>query len=113
MQTDREALPPWAALARAASLLAEHGFQVVARNERGDSLYLAKGDSPWRLRLSNHARTPKQRRGHPEVLASLVVRAPKTERQVAAMVEAALRDYAGGLGRVAAQASGCASASRK
>ena len=99
------ALPPPAALARAARLLAEHGFREIARNERGDSLYLAQGDTPWRLRLSNHARTPKQRRGHPEVLASLVVRAPRTEAQVAAMVEAALRDYAGGLRRVAAQAS--------
>ncbi|GJD81308.1 hypothetical protein [Methylobacterium gregans] len=107
------ALPPPAALARAARLLTAHGFREVARNARGDSLYLARGDDPWRLRLSNHARTPKQRRGHPEVLASLVVREPKTEAQVAAMVEAALRDYAGGLRRVAAQASGASAASRK
>ncbi|GJD57111.1 hypothetical protein [Methylobacterium dankookense] len=109
-------LPPLQALARAAALLAGHGFRVVARNERGDSLYLAQDGSPWRLRLSNHARTPKQRRGHPEVLASLVVRAPRTHAQVAALVEAALRDYAGGLRRVAAQASGvdaASSASRK
>lgn len=108
-------LPPLAALARAARLLAEHGFGEVARNDRGDSLYLAKGDDPWRLRLSNHARTPKQRRGHPEVLASLVVREPRTEAQVAAMVAAALRDYAGGLRRAAAQASAVPSetASRK
>lgn len=107
------ALPPPAALARAARLLAAHGFREVARNARGDSLYLARGDDPWRLRLSNHARTPKQRRGHPEVLASLVVREPKTEARIAAMVEAALRDYAGGLRRVAAQASGASAASRK
>ena len=107
------ALPRLQALARAAALLAGHGFREVARNGRGDSLYLARGAEPHRLRLSNHARTPKQRRGHPEVLASLVIRAPRTEGQVAAMVEAVLRDYAGGLRRVAAQASGADSASRK
>lgn len=89
-------LPPTRALTLASALLAEHGFREVARNGRGDSLYLARDDEPGRLRLSNHARTPKQRRGHPEVLASLVVRQPRTPSQVAAMVEAALRDFAGG-----------------
>ncbi|MEH3116472.1 MAG: hypothetical protein PGN25_02385 [Methylorubrum populi] len=92
-------LPPRQALARAGERLAAHGFREVARNGRGDSLYLARGDGPERLRLSNHARTPKQRRLHPEVMASLVIRAPKTEAQVAAMVEAALRDFASGLAR--------------
>lgn len=93
------ALAPPRALALASRLLAERGFREVARNERGDSLYLAQGDGPERLRLSNHARTPKQRRVHPEVMASLVIRAPRTEAQVAAMVEAALRDFAAGLAR--------------
>ncbi|CAO4175859.1 hypothetical protein [Methylorubrum populi] len=92
-------LPPTQALARAGALLAGHGFRETARNERGDSLYYARGDGPERLRLSNHARTPKQRRLHPEVMTSLVIRAPKTEAQVAAMVEAALRDFAAGLAR--------------
>lgn len=92
-------LAPRQALARASTLLTAHGFHEVARNERGDSLYLARGDGPERLRLSNHARTPNQRRLHPEVMASLVIRAPKTEAQVAALVEAALRDFAGGLER--------------
>lgn len=92
-------LPPREALALASHLLTAHGFRETARNERGDSLYLARGEGPERLRLSNHARTPKQRRVHPEVMASLVIRAPKTEAQVAAMVEAALRDFAGGLAR--------------
>ncbi|KQT58510.1 hypothetical protein ASG52_21955 [Methylobacterium sp. Leaf456] len=92
-----DALPPVQALALARTLLAGHGFSEVARNARGDSFYLARGDDPGRLRLSNHARTPKQRRGHPEVLASLVIRQPRTHVQVAAMVEAALRDVAGGL----------------
>ena len=97
--SDADVLAPVPALAHASALLAGHGFREVARNERGDSLYLARGDDPGRLRLSNHARTPKQRRGHPEVLASLVVRQPRTRAQVAAMVEAALRDFAGGLRR--------------
>ena len=92
-------LPPREALALASRLLTAHGFRETARNERGDSLYLARGEGPERLRLSNHARTPKQRRVHPEVMASLVIRAPKTDAQVAAMVEAALRDFAGGLAR--------------
>ncbi|GAA0279106.1 hypothetical protein LNAOJCKE_1850 [Methylorubrum aminovorans] len=92
-------LPPPQALAHASRLLAVHGFRETARNTRGDSLYLARGEGPERLRLSNHARTPKQRRVHPEVMASLVIRAPKTEAQVAALVEAALRDFAGGLAR--------------
>ena len=92
-------LPPPQALAHASRLLAAHGCRETARNTRGDSLYLARGEGPERLRLSNHARTPKQRRVHPEVMASLVIRAPKTEAQVAALVEAALRDFAGGLAR--------------
>ncbi len=92
-------LPPLEALARASDLLVARGFRRVARNERGDSLYLAHGEGPERLRLSNHARTAKQRRLHPEVMASLVIRGPKTEAQVAALVEAALRDFAGGLAR--------------
>lgn len=104
-----DALPPDRALALARTHLAEHGFREVARNARGDSLYLARGDDPGRLRLSNHARTPKQRRGHPEVLASLVIRQPRTRAQIAAMVEAALRDVAGGLRRRDQAASGSGS----
>lgn len=95
-------LPPLEALealAHASRLLEAQGFHETARNDRGDSRYLARGEGPERLRLSNHARTPKQRRVHPEVMASLVIRAPKTEAQVAALVEAALRDFAGGLAR--------------
>ncbi|WP_232630409.1 hypothetical protein [Methylobacterium sp. Leaf118] len=89
------ALPPLRALAEAGRLLAGHGFREVARNDRGDSLYFARDAGPERLRLSNHARTPKQRRGHPEVVASLVIRQPKTRGQVAALVEATLRNVAG------------------
>ena len=87
------ALPPAAAIALAVRLLDGRGFAVGARNDRGDSLYLRPEGSPFLLRVSNHARSPKQRRGHPEVLASLVVRGPRTPSQVAAMVEAAVRDF--------------------
>ncbi|MFG5119415.1 hypothetical protein OWC43_11930 [Methylorubrum sp. POS3] len=90
-----DALAPGPALAHASALLTQRGFHEVARNARGDSLYLARGNDPGRLRLSNHARTPKQRRGHPEVLASLVIRQPRNLSQIAVMVEAALRDFAG------------------
>ena len=93
MRTAPAALPPTAAIALAVQLVAARGFAVTARNDRGDSLYLRPEGSPFVLRVSNHARTPKQRRGHPEVLASLVVRGPRTPAQVAAMVEAAVRDF--------------------
>ncbi len=106
---EADALPPAQALAHARTLLAEHGFREVARNERGDSFYLAHGEDPGRLRLSNHARTPKQRRGHPEVLASLVIRQPRTRTQIAAMVEAALRDVADGRRRRDQAATGSGS----
>lgn len=93
------ALPPAAALALAASLLAGHGFRAVARNARGDSLYLQPEGCGFALRLSNHARTAKQRRRRTDVLASLVIAAPRSPRQVTALVDAALRDFAGARGR--------------
>ncbi|MGU3538309.1 hypothetical protein [Methylobacterium sp. A54F] len=86
-------LPPLQAIALAARLLEAASFAEAARNARGDSRYLRPAGCPFSLRVSNHARTPKQRRGHPEVLASLVIRAPRTAAQVAALVEAALRDF--------------------
>lgn len=87
-------LPPAAALALATRLLEAQGFTVVARNERGDSLYLARPGQDATLRLSNHARRPRQRRTHPEVATSLVVAVPKRAGQIEAMIAAALRDYA-------------------
>lgn len=102
-------LAPAAALAHAARLLAEHGFAVVARNERGDSLYLQPGGCSFALRLSNHARTPKQRRRRTDVLASLVIREARSPEQVAALVAGTLRDFDLARGRREAQASGAAS----
>ena len=88
------ALSPAAALAHAARLLEAEGFTIVARNGRGDSLYLAPEGESATLRVSNHARRPRQRWNHPEVMASLVIRAPRSAAQVEAMVAAALRDFA-------------------
>ncbi|WP_267425772.1 hypothetical protein [Methylobacterium sp. GC_Met_2] len=87
-------LPPAAALTLAATLLEAQGFTIVARNERGDSLYLARPDQDATLRLSNHARRPRQRRNHPEVVTSLVVATPKRPSQLRVMITAALRDFA-------------------
>ncbi|WP_243926571.1 hypothetical protein [Methylobacterium sp. E-065] len=87
-------LPPPAALAVAARLLEAQGFTIVARNERGDTLYLARPGHNATLRLSNHARRPRQRRSHPEVVTSLVVATPKRLGQLDVMIAAALRDYA-------------------
>ncbi|WP_375466071.1 hypothetical protein [uncultured Methylobacterium sp.] len=103
------ALTPAAALAQAARLLAGHGFCQVARNARGDSLYLRPEGCGFALRLSNHARTAKQRQRRQDVLASLVITAPRSPDQVAALVAAALRDFAAARGRREAQASGAAS----
>ena len=93
------ALPPAAAREHAARLLAGHGFAEVARNERGDSLYLRPEGCPFLLRLSNHARTAKQRQRRSDILASLVIREPTSPERVAAMVAAALRDYDAGRSR--------------
>ncbi|MDP4002490.1 hypothetical protein [Methylobacterium sp. NEAU K] len=87
------ALPPSAALAHAARLLEAEGFAVVARNERGDSLYLAPEGERATLRLSNHARRPRQRRTHPEVATSLVIRESRSAVQIEALVAAAMRTF--------------------
>ncbi|MCJ2013770.1 hypothetical protein [Methylobacterium sp. J-076] len=92
-------LPPRAALDLAARLLGAEGFAVAARNERGDSLYLHRPGSPWHLRLSNHARTAKQRRRRTDILTSLIIDAPRSADQVAALVRGALRDFEAGLVR--------------
>ncbi|WP_019903909.1 hypothetical protein [Methylobacterium sp. 77] len=88
-------LAPKEALARAVAGVAAHGFTVVARNTRGDSVYLKPEGNPFALRVSNHARTPKQRANHPDAVTSLVIRQPKTAAQVDALVEGAVRTFAG------------------
>lgn len=87
------ALAPREAIALAVALLEARGFTVTDRNERGDSLYLAPDGSSYRLRVSNHARRPRQRRNHAEVLAGLVIDGPRSEPQVMRLVEAAVRDF--------------------
>jgi len=92
-------LSPAAALALAAELLEAQGFIIVARNERGDSLYFALPGQDATLRLSNHARRPRQRRTHPEVVTSLVVATPKRPHQLVTLIAAAQRNYAACAGK--------------
>lgn len=88
-------LNPAEAAARAIAALTERGFTVVATNTRGDSAYLKQAGCAFALRVSNHARTPKQRKNHPDAITSLVIRHPKTAAQVDVLVEGALRTFAG------------------
>ncbi|SDM50701.1 hypothetical protein SAMN05216360_102287 [Methylobacterium phyllostachyos] len=97
--------PPPKALALAARLLEAQGFTVVARNERGDSLYLRPADCPWHLRLSNHARTAKQRARRTDILASLVIDGPRSAERIEALVADAVRNFRASLARKADQAS--------
>lgn len=87
-------LAPAAALVRALERLAESGFIEVARNTRGDSVYCKREGCDLALRVSNHARTPKQRRNHPDAVTSLLLREPKSAAQVDALVDSALRNFA-------------------
>ena len=86
-------LNPAAAARRALERLAEQGFVETARNTRGDSVYLKTEGCDLALRVSNHARTPKQRRNHPDAVTSLVLREPKSPAQVDDLVAAALRNF--------------------
>lgn len=87
-------LKPAEAMARALGLLAGQGFVEVARNTRGDSVYLKPEGCAFSLRVSNHARTPKQRRNHPDALTSLVLRQPRSAAQVDDLVAASIRNFA-------------------
>lgn len=93
------ALPPLAALDLAARLLAAQGFEIAARNERGDSVYLQRSGCPWHLRLSNHSRTAKQRKRRTDILASLVIDRPCSAERVAALARGAQRDFEAALAR--------------
>ncbi len=85
--------PLAAAFDLAARLLAAEGFAAEAWNERGDTLYLRRAGSPFYLRLSNHARTAKQRRRRTDILTSLVIDRVRSPEQITASVQAALRDF--------------------
>lgn len=104
MTADRP-LPPRAALEEAARILEAHGFAIVARNERGDSLYLRRPDCAWHLRVSNHGRTAKQRARRSDILASLVIDGPRSPDQLGKAVRDAVRNFEAALARVADQAS--------
>ncbi|KQP50969.1 hypothetical protein ASG40_13340 [Methylobacterium sp. Leaf399] len=80
-------------MARALARLSEQGFAEAARNTRGDSVYLKTAGCDLALRVSNHARTPKQRRNHPDAVTSLVLREPKSAAQVDDLVAATLRNF--------------------
>ena len=88
-------LTPAEALVRAVDALVAQGFAVVARNTRGDSVYLKPDACAFALRVSSHARTPKQRKNHPDAITSLVLRDPTSEAALAAQVAVALRNFAG------------------
>ncbi|GBU18708.1 MULTISPECIES: hypothetical protein [Methylobacterium] len=92
--TEAGPLPPREALALARALLEAEGLGVTAINERGDSLYLRRPGGARTLRLSNHARRPRQRRTHPEVGTSLVIDGSRGRAGIAALVRGALRDLA-------------------
>ena len=85
--------PLAAAFGLAARLLAAEGFEAETWNERGDTLYLRRADSPFLLRLSNHARTAKQRRRRTDILTSLVLDRARSSEQIAALVRGAVRDF--------------------
>jgi glycine cleavage system aminomethyltransferase T len=104
-------LSPLKVLDLAARMLEAHGFAIVARNERGDSLYLRRPDCAWHLRVSNHARTAKQRARRSDVLASLVIDGPRSPDQIGKLVRDAVRNFEAARARVADQAS--AAGSRK
>ncbi|MGE8130696.1 hypothetical protein ACQKQD_27325 [Methylobacterium sp. NPDC080182] len=104
-------LPPLAALGLAARMLEADGFAIVARNERGDSLYLRRPDCAWHLRVSNHRRTAKQRARRSDILASLVIDGPRSSDQIGNLVREAVRNFEAALARVVDQAS--AAGSRK
>lgn len=110
MTADRP-LSPLEALELAARMLEARGFAIVARNERGDSLYLRRPDCAWHLRVSNHARTAKQRARRSDILASLVIDGPCSPDQIGKRIREAVRNFEGALARVADQAS--AAGSRK
>lgn len=88
-------LGPKEAIARAVAMLVARSFVEVARNTRGDSVYLKPEGCAFALRVSNHARTPKQRRNHPDAITSLVLRAATSEAALAEAVTVALRNFAG------------------
>ncbi|MGX7703783.1 hypothetical protein [Methylobacterium sp. Gmos1] len=86
-------MTPAAAIARARALLLADGFVEVGQGTRGESFYFVLPGTDGQLRVANHARTPKQRLKHPEVVASLVVTGPLSDEALRERLGATLRDF--------------------
>lgn len=86
-------IAPAEARALAVRILQDDSFVVLASNDQGDSVYLAPPGIPFVLRVSNHARRPRQRRNHGEVLVSLVIDRPVSRVQLESRIAAAQRDF--------------------
>ncbi|WP_244276538.1 hypothetical protein [Methylobacterium indicum] len=86
-------MTPAAAIDRARALLLAEGFSEIGQGTRGESFYFGLPGAAGQLRVANHARTPKQRMKHPEVVASLVVTAPLSEAALRERLSATLRDF--------------------
>ncbi|BCM85506.1 hypothetical protein mvi_39670 [Methylobacterium indicum] len=86
-------MTPAAAIDRARALLVAEGFSEIGRGTRGESFYFGLLGAEGQLRVANHARTPKQRSKHPEVVASLVVTGPLSEVALRERLSATLRDF--------------------
>ncbi len=86
-------MTPAAAIDRARALLLAEGLSEIGRGTRGESFYFGLPGAAGQLRVANHARTPKQRLKHPEVVASLVVTGPLSDAALAQRLAATLRDF--------------------
>ncbi|MGE7412983.1 hypothetical protein [Methylobacterium tarhaniae] len=86
-------MTPAAAIERARALLLAEGFSEIGRGTRGESFYFGLPSAEGQLRVANHARTPKQRLKHPEVVVSLVVTGPLSEAALRERLSATLRDF--------------------
>lgn len=86
-------MTPAAAIDRVRALLLAEGFSEIGQGTRGESFYFGLPGAGGQLRVANHARTPKQRLKHPEVVASLVVTGPLSEAALRERVSATLRDF--------------------
>lgn len=86
-------MTPAAAIARARALLLAEGFSEIGQGTRGESFYFGLPGAEGQVRVANHARTPKQRSKHPEVVASLVVTGPLSEMALRERLSATLRDF--------------------
>ncbi|AWN52672.1 hypothetical protein DK412_14370 [Methylobacterium sp. 17Sr1-1] len=84
---------PAAAIDRARALLLAEGFSEIGQGTRGESFYFGLPGAEGQVRVANHARTPKQRLKHPEVVASLVVTGPLSEVTLQERLRATLRDF--------------------